>query len=223
MLEQSPIQVLTELNVAWLQWSYKNWYFQVDKPLRPWARGILEHWSDFGASKIVKFFLISANLAHFLHFCPYNCFWALSCFKECQNQLILKHTSFHFQDTIFSCVKKEAHSPISPINIGGRDSNLLLIGDIPSFLSKMDKCSNLMGVAAFIWRRRPLLRQGRAHRYWNNWLRTRGGSLLDHSYKGVAAYQLGNTSSCTIIEVKQGWAWLVLGWQTVQVLSECCC
>ena len=34
-LEQSPIQVLTELNVAWLQWSYENWYFQVDKPLRP--------------------------------------------------------------------------------------------------------------------------------------------------------------------------------------------
>ena len=33
-LEQSPIQVLTELNVAWLQWLYENWYFQVDKPLR---------------------------------------------------------------------------------------------------------------------------------------------------------------------------------------------
>ena len=29
-LEQSPIQVLTELNFAWLQWSYENWYFQVD-------------------------------------------------------------------------------------------------------------------------------------------------------------------------------------------------
>ena len=34
-IEQSPIQVLTELNVAWLQWSYENWYFQVDKLLRP--------------------------------------------------------------------------------------------------------------------------------------------------------------------------------------------
>ena len=33
-LEQSPIQVLTELKVTWLQWSYENWYFQVDKPLR---------------------------------------------------------------------------------------------------------------------------------------------------------------------------------------------
>ena len=33
--EQFPIQVLIELNVAWLQWSYENWYFQVDKPLRP--------------------------------------------------------------------------------------------------------------------------------------------------------------------------------------------
>ena len=32
--EQSPIQVLTEINVAWLQWSYENWYFQVDKPLQ---------------------------------------------------------------------------------------------------------------------------------------------------------------------------------------------
>ena len=34
-LEQSPIQVQTELNVALLQWSYENWYFQVDNPLRP--------------------------------------------------------------------------------------------------------------------------------------------------------------------------------------------
>ena len=35
ILEKSPIQVLSKLNVAWLQWSYENWYFQVDKPLRP--------------------------------------------------------------------------------------------------------------------------------------------------------------------------------------------
>ena len=34
-LEQSPIQILSELNVAWLQWSYENWHFQVDKPLHP--------------------------------------------------------------------------------------------------------------------------------------------------------------------------------------------
>ena len=34
-LEQSPIQVLAEINVAWLQWSCENWYFQVDKTLRP--------------------------------------------------------------------------------------------------------------------------------------------------------------------------------------------
>ena len=27
--------MLTELNVAWLQWLYKNWRFQFDKPLRP--------------------------------------------------------------------------------------------------------------------------------------------------------------------------------------------
>ena len=33
-LEQFPIHVLTKLNLAWLQWSYENWYFQVDKPLR---------------------------------------------------------------------------------------------------------------------------------------------------------------------------------------------
>ena len=26
----SRFQVLTDLNFAWLQWSYKNWYFQVD-------------------------------------------------------------------------------------------------------------------------------------------------------------------------------------------------
>ena len=32
-LEQSPIQILTELNVAWLQRSHENWYFQVYKPL----------------------------------------------------------------------------------------------------------------------------------------------------------------------------------------------
>ena len=40
---------------------------------------------------------------------------------------------------------------------------------------------------------------------------------------GAAAYQLGNTSSCTIPEVKQRGARLVLGWKTVQVLPECCC
>ena len=27
-LEQFPIQVLTDLDVAWLQWSYENWDFQ---------------------------------------------------------------------------------------------------------------------------------------------------------------------------------------------------
>ena len=41
--------------------------------------------------------------------------------------------------------------------------------------------------------------------------------------KGAAAYQLGNTNSHTISEVKQRWAQLVLGWETVQVLPECCC
>ena len=40
---------------------------------------------------------------------------------------------------------------------------------------------------------------------------------------GAVAYQLGNTSSRTITEVKQRWARLVLGWDTVQVLPECCC
>ena len=32
---------------------------------------------------------------------------------------------------------------------------------------------------------------------------------------GAAAYQLGNTSSRTITEVKQCWAWLVLEWEAV--------
>ena len=44
-----------------------------------------------------------------------------------------------------------------------------------------------------------------------------------HMFKGAAAYQLGNTSSGTITEVKQCWARLVLGWEAVQVLPECCC
>ena len=39
---------------------------------------------------------------------------------------------------------------------------------------------------------------------------------------GAAAYQLGKTSSRTITDVKQCWAWLVLGWENVQILSECC-
>ena len=34
-------------------------------------------------------------------------------------------------------------------------------------------------------------------------------------FSGAAAYQLGNTSSRTITEVKQRWARLVLGWETV--------
>ena len=37
-IEQSPIQVLAELNIAWLQWPYENWYFQVDNLLRPMGR-----------------------------------------------------------------------------------------------------------------------------------------------------------------------------------------
>ena len=41
--------------------------------------------------------------------------------------------------------------------------------------------------------------------------------------EGAAAYQLGNISSRTITEVKQRWARLALGWDTVQVLPECCC
>ena len=32
--EQSPIHVLAKLNIAWLQWSYENWYFRDDKLLR---------------------------------------------------------------------------------------------------------------------------------------------------------------------------------------------
>ena len=40
---------------------------------------------------------------------------------------------------------------------------------------------------------------------------------LNNSLCGAAAYQLGNTSSRTIIEVKQRRARLVLGWETVQV------
>ena len=36
---------------------------------------------------------------------------------------------------------------------------------------------------------------------------------------GAAAYQLGNTSSRTITEVKQRWARLVLGWETVQLFK----
>ena len=42
-------------------------------------------------------------------------------------------------------------------------------------------------------------------------------------YMGAAAYQLENTSPRTITEVKQRWARLVLGWETVQVSPECCC
>ena len=34
-LEQSPIQVQTTINIAWLQWLYENWYFQGDEPLSP--------------------------------------------------------------------------------------------------------------------------------------------------------------------------------------------
>ena len=38
---------------------------------------------------------------------------------------------------------------------------------------------------------------------------------ITRSELGAAAYQLGNTSSRTITEVKQCWARLVLGWATV--------
>ena len=51
-----------------------------------------------------------------------------------------------------------------------------------------------------------------------------GSTMLISYYEcNCAAYQLGNTSSRTITEVKLCWAWLVLGWATAQVLPECCC
>ena len=53
-------------------------------------------------------------------------------------------------------------------------------------------------------------------------LRPRAG-LQGQAGLGAVAYQLGNTSSRTITEVKQRWARLVLGWVTVQVSPECCC
>ena len=31
----SKYVLLTKLNIACIQWSYENWYYQVDKPLRP--------------------------------------------------------------------------------------------------------------------------------------------------------------------------------------------
>ena len=37
---------------------------------------------------------------------------------------------------------------------------------------------------------------------------------LYDTYKGLRPYYIEYTSSCPITEVKQGWAWLVLGWQT---------
>ena len=43
---------------------------------------------------------------------------------------------------------------------------------------------------------------------------------LDNNFH--KAYQRENASSRTITEIKQRWAWLVLGWDTVQVLPECC-
>ena len=40
---------------------------------------------------------------------------------------------------------------------------------------------------------------------------------------GTAAYQLRNTSSRIITEVKQREAQVTLGWEIVQVSSVCCC
>ena len=44
-----------------------------------------------------------------------------------------------------------------------------------------------------------------------------GWGAFNLTQLGAAAYQLGNTSSRTITEIKQRWARLVLGWETVQV------
>ena len=51
--------------------------------------------------------------------------------------------------------------------------------------------------------------------------RDRGANRVEKT--GATTYQLGNTSSRTITEVKQHWTRLVLEWETVQVLPECCC
>ena len=81
-LEQSPIQVLTALNVAWLQWLYENWYFQVDKLINRYTSfapdlsrelevkiSIFMHW--FCLWKSLKNLLISKQRFYFywlLHF-----------------------------------------------------------------------------------------------------------------------------------------------------------
>ena len=61
-LEQSPIQVLTELNVTWIQWSYENWYFQVDKPLPPILEAFVHPVFRLGLTRkdfqILKFFIL---------------------------------------------------------------------------------------------------------------------------------------------------------------------
>ena len=58
-LEQFPIQVLTKLNVVWLQWSYENWYFQVDKPLRPWA--LYLEWAIIALACLLNYHQLDRN------------------------------------------------------------------------------------------------------------------------------------------------------------------
>ena len=46
-----------QLNVAWLQWSYENWYFQVDTSLRPnWDNFVSFYWHKIFFYKYVKLY-----------------------------------------------------------------------------------------------------------------------------------------------------------------------
>ena len=55
----APLQVLTELNTAWLQWLYKNWHFQVDKSLSPFLLYPPSVWREVkGLSELLLFLLL---------------------------------------------------------------------------------------------------------------------------------------------------------------------
>ena len=72
-LEQSPTQVLTEVNVARLQWSHENWYFQVDKLLCPGkALKRLQNLIEYFVSSL---FLLSFSFFHAFFLSLYTHFW----------------------------------------------------------------------------------------------------------------------------------------------------
>ena len=101
-----------------------------------------------------------------------------------------------------------------------KESRLERFVSLPLVWKKCVSCKSAInkarGAQRLFFDKAPSFEAREAHWFLNN-------RLGRPPVTGAMDYRLGNTSSRTINAVKQYWPQLVLGWETVQVLSKCCC